>query len=261
MQRSVAARSRDSSLRAVEREETEDPVQRVIGVVGVQGGQAQVAGLGIGEGRLHGLPVADLTDQDAVGRLAHGAAQGILPVQCVAADLALVDQRHLVLEQVFDRVFDGQDVTGAVLVAVVDHRRNGRRLARAGGADNQHQAALFHDDFGQYRRQAEAFEARNVAENIANDDRNAVALPEDVDPEVAQVPPAEGEVHLLVLFEALDLLGRHHFVGHTVDHRRIHRLLVDRQGVAVDLDVNRGADCYEDVRSLLLRPSGQRACR
>jgi hypothetical protein len=130
----------------------------VIGVVGVQRGQAQVAGLGVGEGGGHGLAVADLADQDAVGGLAHGVAQGVVPVDGVGADLALVDDRHLVLEQIFDRVFDGQDVARAVLVAVVQHRGDGGGLARAGGADDQHQPALLHDDVGEHRRQAEVVE-------------------------------------------------------------------------------------------------------
>ena len=38
----------------------------------------------------------------------------------------------LVLEQEFDRVLDREDVAGTLLVAVVEHGRQRRALARAG---------------------------------------------------------------------------------------------------------------------------------
>ncbi len=110
-------------LAVFEREEVDDAVERVVGVVGMQRRQAQVAGLRVGDRRLHGLAVADLADQDAVGRLAHGVAQGLAPAQGVDAHLALVHHRLAVLEEVLDRVLDGEDVTAAVAVAVVDHGR------------------------------------------------------------------------------------------------------------------------------------------
>src|SRR6185437_6648825 len=46
----------------------------------------------------------------------------------------------------------------AVLVAVAQQRRHRRRLAGAGGADEQHDAALGHDDVLQHGRQSEVLE-------------------------------------------------------------------------------------------------------
>jgi hypothetical protein len=74
------------------------------------------------------------------GRLAHRAAQRARVGLRVEADLALVDDRLLVRVQELDRILDGDDVRG-VLVAVVDHRGQRGRLARAGGAHHQQQAA------------------------------------------------------------------------------------------------------------------------
>jgi hypothetical protein len=50
-----------------DRVEAEDAVQRVVAVVGMQGGDHQVAGLGIGQCCRHGFAVADFADHDAVG--------------------------------------------------------------------------------------------------------------------------------------------------------------------------------------------------
>ena len=46
-----------------------------------------------------------------------------------------------------------------VRVDVVDHRRERRALAAAGGAGDEHQAALFLGDLLQHRRQAELVDA------------------------------------------------------------------------------------------------------
>src|SRR5207248_2003210 len=50
--------------------EVDDAVHRVVAVIRVQRREAQVARLRIGERHRHGLLVADLADQDAIGRLA-----------------------------------------------------------------------------------------------------------------------------------------------------------------------------------------------
>jgi hypothetical protein len=67
-------------------------------------------GLGIGERHGHGGLVADFADEDAVGRLAQRVSQRDLEVLRVGADLALVDDRFLVLEDELHRVFQGKDV-------------------------------------------------------------------------------------------------------------------------------------------------------
>ena len=81
-------------------------------------------------------------------------AQGVVERQRVRADFALVDQALLRLVHEFDRVLDGEDVAVIVLVDVVDHRRQRRRLAGTGRAGNQHDAARYSEMslkiFGQF---------------------------------------------------------------------------------------------------------------
>jgi hypothetical protein len=81
-------------------------------------------------------------------------------------------------------------------VAVIEHRGDGRRLAGAGGADDQDQAALLHDQSASTGGSRAHRAAWDVAEDEADDDADRAALAEDVDAEVADVRYAEGEVHL-----------------------------------------------------------------
>src|SRR5215813_13110271 len=87
-----------------------------------------------------GLEIAHLADEDDVGILAQGGAERVLERAGVAVHLALVDEALLVLVDELDRVLDGDDVIGAVLVHVVDERRQRRRLARAGRAGDDDEA-------------------------------------------------------------------------------------------------------------------------
>ena len=143
-------------LLLVRREDRDDAVDGLRGVQGVQGREHQVAGLGRGDGGLDRLVVAHLADQDDVGVLAQGAAQGGGEAAGVDLDLALVDDRLLVAVEELDRVLDGDDVLAALGVDVVDHRRQGRGLARAGGPGAEDEAALLLGDLLEHHRAARA---------------------------------------------------------------------------------------------------------
>ena len=100
-----------------------------------------MAGLGRGERGCDRLEVAHLADEDHVGVLAERCAQALGEARRVEPDLALVDDAALVLVDELDRVLDREDVLGARAVHLVDQRRERRRLARAGWAGDQDEAA------------------------------------------------------------------------------------------------------------------------
>ena len=131
----------DPDLRLlVAREHVDDAVEGLAGVVRVQRGEHEVAGLGDRERGLDRLGVAHLADEQDVGVLPEGRSQRPLERVAVDADLALVDRRPLVAVHVLDRVLDGDDVARVALVDLVDHRGERRRLARTGRAGDEHEA-------------------------------------------------------------------------------------------------------------------------
>ena len=105
-------------LLLVRREDVDDAVDGLRRVLGVQGGEDQVAGLGGGQRHLDGLEVAHLADQDDVGVLAQHVLERLGERVRVVADLALVDQAVLVAVQELDGVLDGHDVVAPVRVAM-----------------------------------------------------------------------------------------------------------------------------------------------
>ncbi len=103
------------------REELDDPVQRLVGVVGVQGRQTQVPRLGKLHRILHGLARTHLTDQDDIRRLTQGIFQRHLKTFGIDPYLALGHDTALVLVHKFDRVLNRDDVPTAVAVTVPQH--------------------------------------------------------------------------------------------------------------------------------------------
>ena len=88
------------------REHVDDAVDRLRGVLRMQGGEDQVAGLRRGQRGGDRLQVAHLADQDHVGVLAQGGLQGRGEAGGVGAQLALVDQALLVAMEELDGVLD-----------------------------------------------------------------------------------------------------------------------------------------------------------
>ena len=172
----------------------------------------EVSGLGGGEGRRDRLEVAHLAEEDHVRVLAKRGAQGLAEGNGVGADLALVDDALLVLVHELDRVLDREDVIGPRAVDLVDDRRQGGRLARAGRTGHEHEPARLRGELVQTRRQAELLERLDVVGDDAERRAERLALEEDVDAEAGDAGDRVGEVELALDLELLLLLGVEHAV-------------------------------------------------
>ena len=130
--------------------------------------------------------------------------------RCVDADLALGDDAPLVLEQVFDGVLDGDDVSGAVVVHVVDHGGQGRGLPRARRPRDEDQPPRLHRQLRDDGWQVEIIDGRRLVRHHPQGDRRAAPSAADARP----IPPDPRDrvldVDAPVALEALALEGVHH---------------------------------------------------
>ena len=154
------------------------------------------------------LEVAHLAEEDHVGVLPERPTQSLGKPGRVLPDLALVDDAALVVVEELDRILDRDDVVGARPVDLVDDRRERRRLARAGRAGDEHEAARLRRQLVQARGQAELLERADVGGDRPERRRQALALVVRVDAEAGEPADAVGEVELAVQLEQLLLLGR-----------------------------------------------------
>ncbi len=208
--------------------------------VRVQGGEGQVARLGDAQGGLDGLQVAHLADEHHVGVLAQGRAQSLGEALGVGPDLALVDDAALVRVQELDGVFDGDDVLVALAVNLVEHRGQRRRLAGAGRAGDEDEAARSLAELRDDGRQAQLLEGFDLVGDGAEDRADRAALVEEVGAEARQPPHAEREVQLKRLLEAVLLRVGQDAVGERLGVGRAERAeAVERAELPVHSDLRR----------------------
>jgi hypothetical protein len=190
------------------RKDVDDAVDGLRRVLRVQRGEDEVAGLGRGQRRVDRLQVAHLADEDDVGILTQRGLQAGGEGLRVRADLALVDDALLVAVEELDRVLDGHDVLFARRVDLVDDGRQRGRLARAGRAGDEDEAARLLGEVVDDRRQPELLDGldaeRDEAERRA--DRRALVVGVDAKPRPAR--DRVGEVDLPVGLQALALVVR-----------------------------------------------------
>ena len=253
--RSQGGRELDPDLLLAEgREHVDDSVDRLRGVVGVQGREDEVTGLGQGERELDGLEVAHLTDEEDVGVLAEGGAQCPLEGRAVEADLPLVDGGEVVLVHVLDGILDGEDVQRACLVDPSDDGGEGGRLSGAGRAGQQHEAAgESGQPFGD-RRQSQLLEARDLRGDHPERQRQFAPLVEGAATQPGLVLPGEREVDVLVLLEdgLLVRTSACSWTSSAISAPGQHRRALERPQASVDPDPGLRTTDQQQVRTLLV---------
>ena len=184
-------------LLLVGREEVDDAVDRLLRVDRVQRRHDEVAGLGCGQGGADRLGVAHLADEDDVGVLAHRGAQRDREVGRVVTHLALGDDRLLVRVQDLDRVLDRDDVDLLVGVDEVDQRGQGRRLAGAGGARDEHEATGLERELADHLGHTQLDERLGADGDAAEDQPGGPPRLVGVDAEPPDAGQRVGEVRLV----------------------------------------------------------------
>src|SRR5450759_4584403 len=220
-------------------EDIDNAVDALGSVLGVEGGEHQVAGLSRGQSGLDGLEVSHLTDQYDVGVLAQGVLQGVGERVRVRAHLALVDDALLVQVEELDRVLDGDDVLFPGGIYQVHDGGEGGGLALAGRAGHQDEPPGQPRELLDDHRQHQLFDRLYPVGDDPESRADAVPLEVGVHAEACAAGDRVGKVELQVGLEGLALAGgedavhhltsviagqlRHvHALQHTVDpeHRR-----------------------------------------
>src|SRR5580704_1017454 len=217
-------------------------------VQSVQGGQNQVAGFG-GENRGgNGFQVAHFADQHDVGVLTQSSAQRGGERRGVDFDFALVDETLFVAVQIFDRVFDGDDVLGAQRVDAVDHRGECGRFTGTSGAGGENQTALLFANLRKNAREFEFLDGTNLGGNDAQDHADVAALLEHVHAEASEAGDAVSHIEFGGFLEFLFLPVGHHAEGHGQHFfRRDARHVVERVQDAINAKIRVVADFQVQV--------------
>lgn len=114
----------------------------VFGTCGVECGKDEVARLGRGEGGFDGRGIAHFSHGNDVGILTEGFDDAFSKTRRIFPDFPLVDEGFVRGNDVFDRVFEGNDVAGALSCGCQENVRERRALAASRGACDEDEAVL-----------------------------------------------------------------------------------------------------------------------
>ena len=244
------------------REHLQHPRDHRRGARGVDGGEDQAAGLGRTQDALAGVFVADLAHQDHVGVLAGQAPQRIGERRGVRADLPLVDEGRLVVEEELNGVFHREDVAAAGLVDAFQARRNARRLARAAHPREDHQPlAVLADLLERLLGQVQFLEGGDAAADTPGRQTHVPALAVDVDAEAVAGAGLVGKVGAAGVLEFLADARVHQAEDELEDLIGPERGQVRRLDGPRDPQQGRLARLQVNVRCLALQRQGEQVFR
>src|SRR5262249_37834371 len=183
------------------REGVDDPGDGLDRGPGVERREDEVAGFCDCERGLDGLPVAHLADQDHVGVLSQHLAERLREAGRVAGDLTLGDETAPGFVQELDGILERHDVPVAQAVHMVDERSEGRALAAARGATDQHEASWQTGEGRDYRRKSQAVERGRRGGNGAEGSGDAATREIEVAPEAPESGYRDGEIELALALE------------------------------------------------------------
>jgi len=114
----------------------------LIGIIGMQGWKAQMAGFRECNGWFHCFPVADFTDQYDI----RGLSQGVFKSLCIAvgvdANFMLADNAFAVWIEKLNGVFNRNYMACRHAASMLDHGGKSSGFARTGAADNKHETTF-----------------------------------------------------------------------------------------------------------------------
>ena len=107
----------------------------------MESAENQVARLGRSDCQGDCFQVPHLPDHHDIGILTECRAEGLGERMGIVSQFPLVDNRHLMGVNEFNRIFDGDDVLVTVLVDMVNHGCQRRGLTGTRGTGHQNEAA------------------------------------------------------------------------------------------------------------------------
>ena len=205
-------------VRRIHRKHT---VNRFRRVRGMDRRKHHVARIGSGQGNLHRFQVTNFAHQKHIRVLTERRTQGVRIRKRIHANFTLRNNGLVIAVKVFNRVFDRNDIHRFVLIDVIEHGGQCRRLTRTSSTCNQHETALGQRHVANHIGQMQVFESRNLRLDMTNHDCNRSTLAEHVHTETTHVAGTHGKVTFLVRFKALFLVAVHDIIQEGIHHHGI----------------------------------------
>src|SRR5580658_7307180 len=240
-------------LALLHRQGINDAIDGLYRAGGMQRAEHQVPGLRGRHGHGNGFGIAQFAHQNDIRVFAHGRAHAFREAGDVRAELALDDLAVLARVHELDRILEADDVQPARAVQVIDHRRECRGLAGAGGAGYQHHALVVVTQLVYDRRQLQLLQRWHLRGDGTEGGSDPGFLAGDVDTEAPALGRYVREVQVVTLVKLLILVAGEDLADVALKFRHAQVAELDRQQVAVHAQHGRNTHREVHIRATLLR--------
>ena len=144
---------------------------------GMKAGKNQMSGFSSSHGSLDSLVVTHFSKKDHIGALTQGGTQGNQIIGSIRADLALADNAFVMSVQVFQRVFQRDDMPFAAVIDFVDDTSHGGRFSASGRTCDQNHSLGKVSCFHNSRRNVQILRIRQIKCNNTDDSGKRTTLP------------------------------------------------------------------------------------
>ena len=143
----------------------------------MKAGKNQMSGLSSSHGSLDSLVVTHFSKKDHIRALTQGGTQGNQIIGSIRTDLALADNAFVMSVQVFQRVFQRDDMPFAAVIDFVDDTSHGGRFSASGRTCDQNHSLGKVSCFHNSRRNVQILRIRQIKCNNTDDSGKRTTLP------------------------------------------------------------------------------------
>jgi len=192
---------------------------------------------------------AAVTDKHHVRILPESVSQRRAKRFRVTSDFPLRNYGPLIAVNIFDRIFDCEEVKRGGAVDFLNHGRQGSRLARAGGTGDNNQPSPFARQVPDNLGKIELFKTRYLGIDRSDGNAGSAALPEHIDTKPAQLGHRERQIHFIFTTESFELLFAQDLTDDLVHNLNGHRFGSDLLQSAIDPQVRSDTNANMQIRS------------
>ena len=165
----------------------------------MQSGKNEMAGFGGSNGSGNGFRSAHFTNHCDIHILAKHRQQSRLKILGINFHFPLVNNGPFFFKNIFNRVFNGDNMLRPGGINEVNERRQSRRLAVPNGTHYQKKALLFFSKSGEQRRQIQFFQCPNFSRYQTQSDTHRPLLKVTVTAEPRFVFITVRKIYFLIL--------------------------------------------------------------
>ena len=143
----------------------------------MKAGKNQMSGLSSSHGSLDSLVVTHFSKQDHIRALTQGGTQGNQIIGSIRTDLSLADNAFVMSVQVFQRVFQRDDMSFTAVIDLVDDTSHGGGFSASGRTCDQNHSLGKISCFHNSRRNVQILRIRQIKCNNTDDSGKRTTLP------------------------------------------------------------------------------------